>query len=139
MCSRWPTPCAPPFPRGRCPTTDRSQNGRDERPPSRTARHQRLPFSAATTGNGRGRSPMIRREIDILVEAARKQCAVVEKASHIPWTCEELREAAASGLYQGPDRLLPPDSNSGVTGPFPGCCQQGGVSAGVGGFRAVGQ
>jgi hypothetical protein len=82
---------------------------------------------------------MIRREIDILVEAARKQCAVVEKASHILWTCEELREAAASGLYQGPSRLLPPDGKSGVTSPFPGCCQQGGATAGLGGFRAVGQ
>ena len=82
---------------------------------------------------------MIRREIDILVEAARKQCAVVEKASHIAWTWEELREAAASGLYRGPDRLLPPDGHSGVTGPFPGCCHQGGAMAGAGGFHAVGQ
>jgi hypothetical protein len=78
---------------------------------------------------------MIRREIDILVEAARKECAVVEKASHIAWTWEELREAAASGLYQRPGRLLAPDGSSGVTSPFPGCCQQGGA----GGFHAVGQ
>ncbi len=82
---------------------------------------------------------MIRKEIDILVEAARKQCAVVEKASHIAWTCEELREAGASGLYQGPGRLLPPDVSCGVTGPYPGCCQQGGATPGVRDFYAVGQ
>jgi hypothetical protein len=82
---------------------------------------------------------MIRREIDILVEAARKECAVVEKASHLLWTYEELREAAASRLYQGPCRLLPPDGTSGVTSPFPGCCQQAGTTAGVRAFHAVGQ
>jgi hypothetical protein len=81
----------------------------------------------------------MRKEIDILVEAARKECAVVEKASHLLWTYEELREAAASGLYQGPVRLLPPDGRSGVTSPFPGCCQLGGAAAGVGDFHAVGQ
>jgi hypothetical protein len=52
--------------------------------------------------------PMMRKEIDIVVEAARKQCAVVEKASHLLWAYEELLEASASGLYQGQDRLLPP-------------------------------
>jgi hypothetical protein len=81
----------------------------------------------------------MRKEIDILVEAARKQCAVVEKASHIAWTWEELREAAASGLYQRPGRLLAPDGSSGVTSPFPGCCQLGGAGFGAGGFHAVGQ
>jgi hypothetical protein len=82
---------------------------------------------------------MIRREIDILVEAARKGCAVVEKATHLLWTGEELREAAVSGLYQDPGRLLPPDSSSGVTSPFPGCCQRGGATAEGESFRAVGQ
>jgi hypothetical protein len=81
---------------------------------------------------------MIRKEIDILVEAARKECAVVEKASHLLWTCEDLREAAASGLYQGPDHLLPPDG-CGVSSPYPGCCQQIGMTAGSRDFHAVGQ
>jgi hypothetical protein len=79
----------------------------------------------------------MRREIEIVVEAARKQCAVVEKTSNIFWDYEQLLEAGASGLYQGQDRLLPPDGGSGVTSPFPGCCQQGGGPAG--GFHAVGQ
>ena len=48
----------------------------------------------------------MRKEIDNLVEAARKECAVVEKASHILWTYDELREAGASGFYQGPVRLV---------------------------------
>jgi hypothetical protein len=81
----------------------------------------------------------MRKEIDILVEAARKECAVVEKASHLLWTYEELREAGAAGLYQGPVRLLPPDGSAGVTSPFPGCFQRGGAAAGAGGFHAVGQ
>jgi hypothetical protein len=51
----------------------------------------------------------MRREIDILVEAARKECAVVEKASNVWWTHEELLEARQAGLYQGQDHLLPPD------------------------------
>ncbi|HYT89361.1 MAG TPA: hypothetical protein VEL76_11700 [Gemmataceae bacterium] len=80
----------------------------------------------------------MRREIDILVGAARKECAVVEKASNALWTHEELLEARTSGLYQGPDRLLPPDSSSGVTSPFPGCSQQRAL-AGLRGFYAVGQ
>jgi hypothetical protein len=82
---------------------------------------------------------MIRREIDIVLEAARKECAVVEKVSHLLWTDEELREAAASGLYLGPSRLLPPDGSAGVTSPFPGCCQQVGTTAGAKRFHAVGQ
>jgi hypothetical protein len=81
----------------------------------------------------------MRREIDILVEAARKECAVVEKASNVLWTHEDLLEARTSGLYQGQDRLLPPDGRSGVTSPFPGCCQIGAAMAGLRSFHAVGQ
>ncbi len=79
----------------------------------------------------------MRREIAIVVEAARKQCAVVEKASNVLWDYQELLEAGASGLYQGRDHLLPPDGSSGVTSPFPGCCQQGGGKARC--YQAVGQ
>jgi hypothetical protein len=81
----------------------------------------------------------MRKEIDILLEAARKECAVVEKASNILWSCEELQQADADGLYQGQGSLAAPDGFSGVTSPYPGCCNQGGATAGTGGCHAVGQ
>lgn len=81
----------------------------------------------------------MRREIDILVEAARKDCAVIDKASNVLWTYQDLLEARASGLYQDPGRLLPPDDSAGVTSPFPGCCQQSGAAARVGSYHQVGQ
>jgi hypothetical protein len=80
-----------------------------------------------------------RKEIDILVEAARKQCAVVEKASHVLWTPEELAEARAAGLYQAESRLLSPDRQAAISGPYPGCCQQAGGLVGTASYRAVGQ
>jgi hypothetical protein len=81
----------------------------------------------------------MRREIDILVEAARKDCAVVDKASNVLWTHQELLEARASGLYQDPSHLLPPDDSAGVTSPFPGCYQQAGATARVRDYHQVGQ
>jgi hypothetical protein len=49
----------------------------------------------------------MRREIDILVEAARKDCAVVEKASHLLWELPELVGALVSGLYSEECPFLP--------------------------------
>src|SRR5437868_12433197 len=81
----------------------------------------------------------MRREIDILVEAARKQCAVVEKTSNLLWTHAELAEARAAGLYQGESSLRSPDGRMAVSGPFPGCCQQAAAPPLTSGYRAVGQ
>ena len=81
----------------------------------------------------------MRKEIDILVEAARKQCAVVEKASNVLWTREELADAHAAGLFQGEGRLLSPEGQTAVSGPFPGCCQQASAGPETRAYRAVGQ
>jgi len=82
---------------------------------------------------------MIRKEIDILIEAARKLCAVVEKSSHMAWTHEELVEARECGWYQKPGQLLPPDGQMAVSAPYPGCLQMGGGMTEENGYRAVGQ
>ena len=79
----------------------------------------------------------MRKEIDILVRAAGKNCAVVEKASHVLWTFEELVEARAAGQFQGEDRSLAPDELLEVNGPFPGCLQQAGAAGAS--YRPVGQ
>jgi hypothetical protein len=81
----------------------------------------------------------MRKEIDILVEAARKQCAVVEKDSNVLWTQEDLEDARAAGRYQAESRLLSPDPEAAVTGPYPGCCQQAAAPPQARNYRAVGQ
>jgi hypothetical protein len=83
--------------------------------------------------------PMARKEIDMLVEAARKGCVVVEKSSGVLWTPAELAEAHARGTYQEPSDLRPPDDHLEVSGPYPGCCQFSGATPGMVAFRAVGQ
>jgi hypothetical protein len=81
----------------------------------------------------------MRREIDILMEAVRKSCWVVEKDSHVLWTPQDLAEARAAGLYQDACGLLAPDDLMEVGGPFPGCCQATGALARAGGYRPLGQ
>jgi hypothetical protein len=76
-------------------------------------------------------------EIDILLKAAGKSCAVVEKASHVLWTFEELVEAREAGRFQGEDQILAPDRHLEVSGPFPGCLQQTGAARAS--YRPVGQ
>ena len=76
------------------------------------------------------------KEIDILMKAAGKSCAVVDKDSHVLWSLEELREARATGQFQEEDRILPPDQYLEVPGPFPGCLHQSGA---VASYRIVGQ
>ena len=77
------------------------------------------------------------KEIDILIKAAEKCCAVVEKASHLLWTLEERVEARETGRFQETDRILSPDGRLEVTGLYPGCLQQGGGAST--GYRAIGQ
>ena len=81
---------------------------------------------------------MTRKEIDILVEAARKSCAVVEKTSHVLWTHADLLEARARGCYQDAGQLLPPDRHLEVGSPYPGCIQMTGYAREPA-YRVVGQ
>ena len=45
----------------------------------------------------------MRKEIDIVVKAVGKSCVVVEKASHVSWTLEELVEAQMDERFQRED------------------------------------
>jgi hypothetical protein len=80
----------------------------------------------------------MRTEIEILLRASTRNCAVVEKETNVLWSSEDLLEARASGRYQNEDRLLPPDAESGVTGPYPGCLQQGSALSALN-YRPIGQ
>jgi hypothetical protein len=82
---------------------------------------------------------MERKEIDILTEAARKGCAVVEKATHLVWTFAELAEARQANRFLGLTRLLPPDSQIEVSALYPGCMQMAGRMMEGNGYRVVGQ
>jgi hypothetical protein len=82
---------------------------------------------------------VVRKQIDILVQAARKGSLVVEKATNLLWTQEELLEARESRLLQEESALLAPDERTAVSGPFPGCCQRGGATADREGYRPIGQ
>ena len=79
------------------------------------------------------------REIDILVRAAGKECAVVDKTSHVPWSQDELLEAQRTGCYPDEDSLAPPSEPCVVNGPYPGCLQQHARPATFGNYRLVGQ
>ena len=80
----------------------------------------------------------MRKEIDILIQAAERSCAVVEKDTNVLWTREDLIEGREAGRYKGEGRLLPPDGQIEVSGPFPGCLQQGGSLRGPS-YRPIGQ
>jgi hypothetical protein len=80
----------------------------------------------------------VRREIDIVLEAAEHDCAVVDKASHVVWTREELREAGEAGCFPDEDRLGMPDDCNTVSGPYPGCMQQQARPADLDRYRLVG-
>jgi hypothetical protein len=78
------------------------------------------------------------KEIDILLRAARRNCAVVERDTHLLWTLDELTAAGESGQYHGDDQLLPVDGSEEVTSPYPGCMQPGsGLASRL--FRSVGR
>ena len=79
------------------------------------------------------------REIDIVLKAAAKGCAVVEKLSHALWTGEELQEAANTGRYSDSDALGPPTPHLEVSAPFPGCLQRHGATADWSRYYLVGQ
>jgi hypothetical protein len=78
------------------------------------------------------------KEIDILLRAASRNCAVVEKDSNLLWSTQELEAAGDSGQYSAEDSLLPPDAQFAVTSPYPGCMQQGSALSSLK-YRVVGQ
>jgi hypothetical protein len=82
---------------------------------------------------------MLRPEIDFLIEADRSGCVVVEKASGVLWTAEELTAARDGGSYQETSGLRPADDLLEISGPFPGCCQSTGAGADLSRYRAVAQ
>lgn len=79
------------------------------------------------------------KEIDIVLRAAAKECAVVDKASHVLWTRADLQEAQSAGCYVDEDRLAPPGDLISVSGPYPGCMQQSSAAVECTRYRLVGQ
>lgn len=79
------------------------------------------------------------KEIDILIKAVGKSCAVVEKASHLVWTLEELLETREAERFQQADGILPPDRELEISGLYPGCLQQSGGAGAFTNYRAIGQ
>jgi hypothetical protein len=79
------------------------------------------------------------REIDILLRAANKDCAVVDKTSHVVWSRDELTEASRAGCFPDEDQLAPPGESADVSSPFPGCMQQFSRPAELDTYRLVGQ
>jgi hypothetical protein len=79
------------------------------------------------------------REIDILLKAAAKDYAVIEKESHEHWTIDDLREAARAGSFLDNDFLGPPTDQTAISGVFPGCCQQQGAPSRFGQCALVGE
>jgi hypothetical protein len=79
------------------------------------------------------------REIDLLVQAAGDSYLVVEKATNVVWTLDELQEARRAGQYPAADHVAPAAAELAVSGPFPGCLQQMSQPAEVTRHRLLGQ
>jgi hypothetical protein len=78
------------------------------------------------------------KEIDILLEASRQGCAIVDKDSHVLLEGEELKEAQGDGLYQE-EGIRSRKGPLEVSGPFPGCLQLGAATGDDLDFRVLGQ
>jgi hypothetical protein len=81
----------------------------------------------------------VTREIDLLIEAAVGGRAVVDKASHVLWTHEELVKAGLAGCYPDEDRVAPPTGVEAASGPYPGCVQQHAAPTDLTWYRLLGQ
>lgn len=79
------------------------------------------------------------REIDLLLEATSRQAVVVEKATNVAWTVQELRTARRQGQYYQEDTLVPMEKESDISGPFPGCLQGEAAPEEFENFHCVGQ
>ena len=78
-------------------------------------------------------------EIDILIHAAAKGCAIVEKKSHQMWDNADLAGAAKLGRFADASLLDAPTEQVEISAPFPGCMQQSARSAESENYRLVGQ
>jgi hypothetical protein len=78
-------------------------------------------------------------EIDILIHAADKGCAIVEKKSHQTWDNADLAEAAKAGRFAEEGSLDAPTEQVEISAPFPGCMQQSARSAESDDYDLVGQ
>lgn len=80
------------------------------------------------------------REIDILLETAKHQRAVVEKETNVVWSREDLQQAYDANEYPEPDELtVPSETILAVTSIYPGCMQLGGASEDYSQYQVVGQ
>src|SRR5947209_12755170 len=79
-----------------------------------------------------------RKEIDLLLEADRQGCLLVDRDSHVVLERDALREAQAEGLYQN-DGSFSREGTIEVSSPFPGCMQLGAATEDALGFRVMGQ
>jgi hypothetical protein len=79
-----------------------------------------------------------RKEIELLLEADRQGCLLVDKDSHVLLERDELMEAQRQGLYQN-DAGLSHEGTIEVSSPFPGCVQYGAATNVALDFRIVGQ
>ena len=77
-------------------------------------------------------------EIEILLEAHRQGCLIVDKDSHILLEQDGLSEAQEMGLYRK-DGILSEEGSVDVSGPFPGCLQFGAAPESALGFRVLGE
>ncbi len=79
------------------------------------------------------------REIDILIGLDHDQNVVVEKATNVLWTPDELETIRDNPEFHHNDELGTADEEIAVSNPFPGCLQQ--MSAGEENFnfQLVGQ
>jgi hypothetical protein len=64
------------------------------------------------------------REIDLVVDSARKGCRIIEDGTGILWNLADLVEAWSDCRFQVDDVIAPPDPNSDLTSLYPGCPQQ---------------
>jgi hypothetical protein len=69
------------------------------------------------------------RESDLLAWLDPELYLVVEKATNLVWTCDDLRQACRRGDFQQPDQLVPLSGFMSISGPYPGCLQLPGASA----------
>jgi hypothetical protein len=78
------------------------------------------------------------KEIDILLDAHRQGCLIVDKISHVLLEPDALVEATKKELYLT-EGTVSENGPSDVSGPFPGCMQLGASADGALGFRLLGQ
>jgi len=78
------------------------------------------------------------REIDLLIAAAYDGCLLVDKASHVTWSPEDLADAARSGSFEEDDCPIVATEADAYDDPFPACMQLGARPAGHA-YVAVGE